>query len=117
MKTLIWLWQYKTLAAMAALVVALFSMWVLADLRAAKIKKLNDRITLLQTVVTEYENAQRELEGKAHYDRNKSKTATESAIAVATGRQNGDGPMAPVLRAEYERVHGLAVERSKTRTR
>lgn len=93
--------------------VAVFGLWQHSQSQAAAIKKLKQNITLLETVVTEYENAQRELEGKATYEKDNTKIAAESAAAVAAGRQGGDGPMAPVLRAEYDRVRQLAKDRAR----
>lgn len=104
-------WQAVLILAAAA---AVFGLWQHSQDQAADIEKLKGRITLLQTVVTEYENAQRELDGKVSYEKNTADIAAESAAAVAAGRQSGDGPMAPVLRAEYERVRGL-LKSSNTR--
>lgn len=86
---------------------AVFGLWQHSRTQAADIVKLKGNITLLKTVVTEYENAQRELDGKVTYEKHTSKTEAESAAAVAAGRLTGDAPMAPVLRAEYDRVRTL----------
>jgi type II secretory pathway pseudopilin PulG len=101
-------WRVVLILIVAA---AVFGLWQHSRNQAADIKKLKGNITLLETVVTEYENAARELEGKAIYEKDNANIAAESAAAVAAGRKNGDGPMAPVLRAEYERVQRLAKDR------
>jgi hypothetical protein len=102
-------WRVALILAAAG---AVFGLWQHSRSQAADIEKLKGHITLLQTVVTEYENAARELEGKATYEKTNTNIAAESAAAVAAGRQGGDGPMAPVLRTEYERVQRLAKERA-----
>jgi len=109
---LVWVWNNRTLVTiLASAGLIAFLAWQL-DMKRDKVKELKAENKLLQTVVTEYENAARELEGKATYEKTNTNIAAESAAAVAAGRQGGDGPMAPVLRTEYERVQRLAKERA-----
>lgn len=102
-------WRVILIISVAVLI---FGLWQHSRNQAEDIEKLKGDISLLETVVTEYENAARELEGKAIYEKENANIAAQSAAAVAAGRLNGDGPMAPVLRAEYERVQRLAKERA-----
>jgi hypothetical protein len=95
-------------ALIISVAVVVFGLWRHSAGQADTIEKLRANITLQKTVIAEYENAQRELDGKVTYEKHNGNIAAESAAAVALGRQSGNGPMAPVLRAEYERVHRLA---------
>lgn len=107
-----YMWNYRQLVLIGAAAAAIFGLWQLSAKRADTIEKLRAHITLQQTVIEEHKRAQLELERKAEYEKTNSKIAAESAKAVAAGRVNGDGPMAPVLRTEYDRVQRLAKDRA-----
>lgn len=105
------MWKYRAVLAIGAVASLIFGLWQLSKHRAGVIEELKARISRQTDVIEGQERAGRELEGKADHDKTNSKIAADSAAAVAKGRINGDGPMSPVLRAEYERVRSLAEER------
>jgi len=93
-----------------AAAVAFSGLWLHSQGQGEKISRLKADLALKSTVIEEMENAQRAMERTAQHDRYNMDTAAQSAAAVAAGRQGGDGPMAPVLRGEYDRVRELAAQ-------
>lgn len=109
------IWRNRQMVLISAVTATVFGLWQLSAKRADIIDGLKGRITLLNSVVSEYENAQKQLDERVSYERTVSGVAADSAAAVAAGRINGDGPMAPVLRGEYDRVRNLAADRKDPR--
>jgi hypothetical protein len=91
-------------------IVAVSGLWLHSQGQGEKIARLKADLALKSSVIEEMENARRAMERTAQHDRHNMDTAARSAAAVAAGRQGGDGPMAPVLRGEYDRVLDLAAK-------
>lgn len=106
------MWKYRLPIAIFAACALVFGLWQRTTTLQADAVKLKAHITQQELVISEYEKAQQELDGKVAYEKDKAKISAASAAAVAAGRKDGDAPMAPVLRAEYERVRGLAAARA-----
>lgn len=103
-----WLWNNRMLVTIAATLGLIgWQAWQL-DAKRDKITELKADKVLLETVVKEHENAAREMDRKVTNDKENAGIAVDSAAAVAAGRLTADGPMAGVLRTEYERVRLLA---------
>lgn len=106
-----WAWEHRKIIALALIAIGtLFLYWRLQVVKQQNLQLENANATLAKTV----ENQARaivSLEERSLYEKENSNVAAESAAAVAAGRKNGDAPMAPVLRNEYERVRNLARQR------
>ena len=106
-----WIWKNKLWLSLLVVLALVAFLVVRLQEKQHDIKDLKDQKATLETVVHEYEDAAKALDGKELHDEQTAKIAKASAAAVAAGRQTDDGPMAGVLHSEYDRVRNLLEKR------